>query len=46
MISRNFNGVIDDVRLYSRALSVEEINDLPGLVTLSQIQTNLKQSIE
>ena len=30
MINRNFNGFIDDVRLYSRALSVEEINDLPG----------------
>ena len=25
-----FDGLIDDVRLYSRALSVEEINDLPG----------------
>ena len=25
-----FEGVIDDVRLYSRALSAQEINDLPG----------------
>ena len=25
-----FDGVIDDVRLYSRALSAQEINDLPG----------------
>ena len=30
MINRNFNGLIDEVRLYSRALSIEEINDLPG----------------
>ena len=30
MINRNFNGFIDDVRLYSEALSLEEINDLPG----------------
>ena len=25
-----FDGLIDDVRLYSRALTIEEINDLPG----------------
>ena len=29
-LNRYFNGLIDEVRLYSRALSVEEINDLPG----------------
>ena len=30
VLIRYFNGLIDEVRLYSRALSVEEINDLPG----------------
>jgi len=29
-LNRYFNGIIDEVRLYSRALSIEEINDLPG----------------
>ncbi|MDA8670201.1 PKD domain-containing protein [Flavobacteriales bacterium] len=29
-LNRYFNGLIDEVRLYSRALSIEEINDLSG----------------
>ena len=45
-LNRNFNGLIDEVRLYSRALAVEEINDLPGfnnaIANLNELKTEFR----
>ena len=45
-LNRYFNGLIDEVRLYSRALSVEEINDLPGfnntIANLNELKTEFR----
>lgn len=45
-LNRYFNGLIDEVRLYSRALTVEEINDLPGfnntIANLNELKTEYR----
>ena len=45
-LNRNFDGLIDEVRLYSRALAVEEINDLPGfnnaIANLNELKTEFR----